>query len=153
VVAGLLFFYFHRKWLAHIEHSAAAKCERLRREEEAGIPPKASDYHCAISFDDAGFTVRNLREATPEVSMRWSDIACVTAFKRDQFCWDCICMFLGDTVQNGWELHEEMAGWKAFVKALPEHLPGCRGDWFRAVAFPPFETNAVELYRREGSHE
>lgn len=136
---------FRERWTADW---ARRYCARLRREEEAGVSPKAADYRHAISFDEEGFTVRDLREQKPPVTMRWRHVERVRLFKRDLLTHDCICMFLADAQDIGLELNEEMAGWNAFVKELPVHLPGCRSDWEKSVALPPFATNETELYRR-----
>jgi hypothetical protein len=130
---------------------ARVKVERLRREEAAGIPPNPADYHYAIAFDSQGFTVTNLRNHKQEaVARSWSNIRLVTAFKRDLFAVDCICLHLDGTDGIGVELDEEMAGWTRLIDALPMKLPGCkpRSEWFSAVAFPAFAPNPTEIYSR-----
>ncbi len=49
------------------------------------------------------------------------------------------------------ELYEAMEGWDSLVDELPTYLPGCRksDEWFKEVAFPPFEYNLTVLYERE----
>jgi len=151
VVGGLVLFLTYRHW--YLPLCAWRKVERLRREEAAGNPPSPRDYHYAISFDSDGVTVADLRGRKPESSVvRWAEICRATAFKRDLFTVDCMCLFLARADGTGVELDEEMARWKIFVEALPEHLPGCKpwSEWFSVVAFPAFATNETHVYDRTG---
>jgi hypothetical protein len=128
--------------------------ESLQSEENAGIPPNPRDYHYAISFDSSGFTITNLRDHSHElVTMRWQDVNQVTAFKRDLITVDCICLYLARAEGTGVELDEEMAGWRSFIEALPQYLPGCKPwpDWFLAVSSPAFEMKPILVYNRIAS--
>jgi len=130
---------------------ARAKVERLRREEAAGVPPNPDDYHYAIAFDSQGFTVTDLRsQKKAAVATSWSGICLVTAFKRDLFAVDCICLHLAGADGTGVELDEEMAGWNRLMDALPTQLPGCKphSEWSSAVAFPAFAANPTQIYLR-----
>lgn len=153
LVSGGVLFLTYNRW--YVPLSARLKVERLRREEAAGIPPSPRDYHYAITFDHVGLTVTNLRRRESEpVRMLWAEVCRATAFKRDLFTVDCICLFLACPDGTGFELNEEMARWNSFVEALPQHLPGCRQwpDWFAAVAFPAFVQNETEIFRRDATH-
>jgi hypothetical protein len=149
-------YIFYLRWYVPRRHrlgleKARAKVERLRREEAAGVPPNPADYHYAIAFDSHGFTVTDLRRQKREaVPMSWSDVCRVTAFKRDLFAVDCICLHFGGDDGTGVELNEEMAGWNRLMGALPALLPGCKphSEWFFAVAFPAFAANPTEIYSR-----
>ena len=135
----------------YLPRSVSQVVERLHFEENAGIPPNERDYHYAISFDSSAFTVTNLRDRRQEaVTMSWQDVSQVTAFKRDLFTVDCICLFLARSDDIGVELDEEMASWKSFIEALPQYLPGCKpwSEWFMDVAFPAFETKLTLVYDR-----
>jgi hypothetical protein len=148
-VGGLVFQLLYRRW--YLPRQSRLKLDRLRREEEAGIPPSPRDYRHAIAFDSAGFTVTDLRSKDQErTGMCWDEVCQATAFKRDLFSTDCICLFLARTDGTGVELNEEMARWNTLVQALPQHLAGCKpwSEWFSAVAFPAFVPNATEIYRR-----
>ena len=136
------------------QEKARDKVERLRREEAAGVPPNPADYHYAVAFDPQGFTVTNLRtQKHASIARSWSDVCRATAFKRDLFAVDCICLHLGGSDGTGVELDEEMAGWNRFIDALPVQLPGCkpRSEWYSAVAFPAFAPNRTEIYSRASS--
>ena len=90
--------------------------ERLRREEANGVPPSAADYHDAIAFDSHGFTVVNLRANSQVCStVAWKEISKATAFKRDLFTVDCICLCLGRSDGTEILLNEDMARWTSFV--------------------------------------
>jgi hypothetical protein len=146
-VGGLVLFFSYRRW--YLPLRAKLKVERLRREEAAGVPPSPRDYHYAILFDAETFTVTDLRGREPESTvMRWAEICRATAFKRDLFAVDCICLCLARADGTGVELDEEMARWNSFVEALPQHLPGCKAwsEWFSVVAFPAFVPNETEIY-------
>lgn len=155
ILGGLAYIFYLRWYVPRRERlameRALEKAERLRREEAAGQPPNPADYHYAIAFDSQGFTVTNLRSPGQEVVAKsWSNIRLVTAFKRDLFAVDCICLRLDGTDGVGVELNEEMAGWNRLVEALPMTLPGCKPhpEWFMAVAFPAFAANPTEIYSR-----
>jgi len=155
VLVGVPYILYLR-WYVPRQHRlglerARREVERLRREEAAGVPPSAADYHYAITFDSLGFTVRDLRSHKHEaVGRPWADVCRATAFKRDLFTVDCICLRLGLADGTGVELNEEMAGWNRLMDALPVLLPGCRphSEWASSVAFPAFATNLAEVYSR-----
>jgi hypothetical protein len=81
----------------------------------------------------------------------WSRVVSIHAFKEDLMVVDRICLRLGLGDGTTAVLSEDVAGWKDLVDALPDYLPGCLPfhEWFFAVAFPAFDPNATELYRRE----
>lgn len=73
-----------------------------------------------------------------------------TAFKRDLWSTDrlCIAFRLGDEMFV--EVHEEMKGWDALCEALPLNLPGALawGEWFMDITTPAFEPNFTPLFER-----
>lgn len=83
-------------------------------------------------------------------SFQLDDAISLTAFKRDLYAVDRIC--LGIELKDGVtiEVDEEMKGWDSLVQKLPEYLPGCKSydEWFEAVAFPAFELNATRIFER-----
>jgi len=89
----------------------------------------------------------------PDVNHRlnWSDITRVIAFKRDCFGVDSIRLAFEIKGTHVIEVHEDMAGWRALVDAIPEHLPGALSheEWFGKVAFPAFEPCPTTLYACE----
>jgi hypothetical protein len=85
-----------------------------------------------------------------EVFAPWSRIVAIHAFKEDLLVIDRISLRFGLDDGTSVVISEEVEGWKDLVDALPDYLPGCLPfhEWFFAVAFPAFETNPTELYRR-----
>lgn len=79
----------------------------------------------------------------------WEALERVTAFKRDLFAYDLICLELV-TANAVIEFDEEDPRWKELVRTMPDHLAGCCkwGQWFTSVAFPAFETNKQTLFER-----
>jgi hypothetical protein len=146
VLLGSGFFLYRRRF---IPWKIRCKLERLRREEEAGQPPHARDYHFAISFDANGIILTNLRSRKAQpTTMRWQEVRRATVFKRDVFTYDCICLLLSRSDKTGIELDEEMYGWNRLTRSLPQFLPGCQpwDQWFSTVAFPAFAPNQTEIY-------
>jgi hypothetical protein len=141
-------FILYRRWF--IPKTVRSKLERLRREEEQGLPPNPRDYHYAIAFDTDRIICTNLRSREVEVvAMHWREVCRATVFKRDLFTYDCICLFLSRSDDTGVELSEEMYGWRQLTESLPQFLPGCMSSeqWFSTVAFPAFASNQTEIYR------
>jgi len=64
---------------------------------------------------------------------------------------DLICLAAMDRAgQVLFEVDEGMTGYQELIDELTARLDGClsMGGWYRQVAFPAFETNLTELYRR-----
>jgi len=151
VAAVVLVALYRRMRERELSLLAQQEVDRLDREEAAGAPPSSRDYHYAISYDSEGVSVANLRDTPRSAeSIRWAEICQATAFKRDLFTVDQLCLFLERPDETGIELNENMARWTSFVEALPEHLPGCRpwSEWFAKVAFPAFVPNTHRIYDR-----
>jgi hypothetical protein len=84
------------------------------------------------------------------VTMQWADVSRATAFKRDLYSVDCVCVRFDRFGGNGVEVDEDMAGWLRLLEALPQHLGDCKphAEWFSSVALPPFAQNPKEIYLR-----
>jgi hypothetical protein len=109
-------------------------------------------WHGAILCDLSGMTRTITYEddgSSIKVSVPWSDVVSVSAFKRDIYTYDLICIAL-ETAEGCLEVNEDMEGWGAMVDALPEHLPGTpdNTEWWEKVALPPFVTNWTTLFTR-----
>lgn len=155
VVGGVLCLLYARRCLPRFQKSAMQKArtevERLRREEEACVPPNPVDYHDAISFNSEMLTVTDIRSQKRKAQVvSWFDIHQATVFKRDLFSIDCICLLIRCADGTEVELNEEMGGWNRLVNALPKYLPGCLpySEWYSATAFPAFAPNPAEIYVR-----
>lgn len=132
-------------WLAKIA------VNKLLADVKAGKKPKPCDYEFEIIFDSADFTVLSLKNIrTAPILMRWNEIYRITAFKRDLFSVDQICLFIFRIDETGIELDEDMKDWSEFAESLPKFLPTCRPleDLIWKVAQPPFVTNQTDIYSK-----
>ena len=79
----------------------------------------------------------------------WSEVAKVSAYKRDLFTVDQICL-LFETARGPLEVNDDMMGWTELLEALPDRLPGFPpvSSWFSGVAYPAFVENCRVLYER-----
>ena len=97
-----------------------------------------------VSFDDNGVQLG-------DAVVGWEKIDRVVAYKRDCYTVGLICLaFLDRDGVVLLEVDEGAAGYQELVDGMPQHLVGClsMGEWFMEVAFPAFEVNLTELYRR-----
>ena len=88
-----------------------------------------------------------------ERAFRWDEVDRITAFKRDLYVADMICLLLLVGKDGAiLELSEQTEGYNGFVSEMEANLPGITGwaQWFMAVAFPAFATNPLCIYRRGG---
>lgn len=85
-----------------------------------------------------------------EVSVSWSSVQKVVAFKRDMWATDMICLAIEIPGPRTLELNEEMIDWQPFIEQLSTYLSGLPDwhEWWPKVAFPAFATNATVLYAR-----
>lgn len=99
-----------------------------------------------IGLMSDGFTILARRE---RVAIPWAAIDSVTAYKRDLYTVDQLCLEIraGD-VQV--ELTEDMDGFAGFNDALHEALH-MSAAWKLLVLFPAFEANIREIFVRDGS--
>lgn len=103
-----------------------------------------------LFFDETGFEaeVRYSDGETERARATWADVTSATAFKRDLFVYDKICIRFQTSDGRSVEVDEEMEGWTAFVEELQRFLPGCTpfAAWARQVALPAFAPNELLLY-------
>lgn len=85
-----------------------------------------------------------------EKAIVWRDTISIHAYKRDVFAVDLICLCIVSSGEDAVEIDEEMQGWDELIKKLPDYLTGCKKfeEWFETVAFPAFELNLTEIYKR-----
>ncbi len=105
-----------------------------------------------ILVDDSGLagTVYFSDGTMLTVKTRWTEVLKVTAFKRDLFAYDLLCIVF-ESVGMQLEVDEQMEGWEAMIAALPIYLPGIRASeqWWDEVAHPGFATNVTQLFLRD----
>lgn len=114
--------------------------------------PSREQSDFSLSFDALGLTVtsRHCKPASVN-AIGWNEIVRVTAFKRDFFTWDCICLGIHTVDGMATEVNEELDGWQTLTRDLQKHLVGCKhwSEWFPQVAFPAFATNETVLFERQ----
>lgn len=139
-----------RRWI----HSPSRSIERVIKQLRAGERPhvpERTDWDFEIRLDPAGFAVVPIKNAAGSpTSLTWDSIVEATAFKRDLFSTDRVCIAFHSSNGSGVEVHEEMKGWSELCEALPVHLPGSPAwtDWFMKITTPAFELNPTLLFRR-----
>jgi len=79
----------------------------------------------AILHDDQGLTrALSLDDGSlSTIAIKWQDVTSISAFKRDLFSYDLICMVIRVGTLE-FEFDEEMNGWQSAIEALPKYLPG-----------------------------
>ena len=120
----------------------------LKDFSEGKIKPRYFDT--TIHFDEFGFGVKDDKPPEQPTRMSWSEVIKVTAYKRDMFSTDLICVFLSRADQTGIEIHEEINNWIDFITSLPKRLPDCKPieSWLKQITVPAFATNITELFLR-----
>lgn len=78
--------------------------------------------------------------------MDWKEIVKITAFKRDLFTTDLICMQMTKDERNFIEVNEEMNGFEEFNEAILKFFFGIDENWQTSIASPPFATNFKTLW-------
>ena len=118
---------------------------------EGKIKPRRFDV--TIHFDEAGFAMKNDTSVEQSPRMLWSEVVKVTAYKRDLFSTDLICIFLSRADKTGLEIHEEMNNWLDFIALLPTRLTGCKPteSWLQDITVPAFAANMTELFSRQNN--
>jgi hypothetical protein len=124
--------------------------EQVRTGEQPHFPER-TDWDFEIRLDPVGVAVVPIKNsAEPPSSLTWDSIIEATAFKRDLFSTDRVCIAFHSSNGSGVEVHEEMKGWIELCEALPDHLPGSPPwtDWFMKITTPAFELNPTLLFCR-----
>src|SRR5262245_2085267 len=108
-VGAWLLFLAYGRWVA--PWLARRSIRKLLRAVESGkaVNPRPSEF--AVSCNESGFTVSNNRAqaADPRIHIAWKEVRSITAFRRDLFIVDCICLFIATGDEDGIEVDEEMA--------------------------------------------
>ncbi|MEZ0276965.1 MAG: hypothetical protein ACAH88_18795 [Roseimicrobium sp.] len=106
----------------------------------------------ALEFDPCELRiVERIPPSGRSLTIPWSDVTSVAVYKEDLVVVDT--MVLVFRFANGAELEfcEETEGWSDLAQSLHQHLPGCIPfhEWFMRVAFPAFQINFTEIFKRE----
>jgi len=104
-----------------------------------------------VAHDASGLDVKidDARVGVQERSLKWEDVESAIAFKIDAVTYDVITLRFV-TADGAVDVDEEAEGWMELLDALPRYLLGALTGHaiFDAVALPPFDTNATEVYKR-----
>ena len=104
--------------------------------------------HFSVQLTNDGFTFNDLHHRRKSEYILWEDIHEVTAYKRDLYTYDTICVGITYRDNNFVEIGEEDTGYADFLDAAARSLPEIRTDWLDGVAHPPFARNETVLYRK-----
>jgi hypothetical protein len=147
VVFLFLLLHIINRWLN--PWLAKRSVEKILRGIKEGKSQKPRNYDYEILFDSNNISVRSLKNKPVELTpIAWTKILKATAFKRDLFTVDCICLLLETSDKKHLELNEDMKGWLEFTDTMPKHLQGCKPlqDWIFEVAHPAFAPNPTEIF-------
>lgn len=89
------------------------KFRNLMRRRAQGYP--------GITVEDRGFWA-HFREGRP-VRIWWEEISEIVAFQRDLFALDLICLHIKTCDGWGFEINEEVSGFKPLVAEFERRLP------------------------------
>lgn len=119
-----------------------------------------------ISFDDKSLTRRENYfrifwlwdkitggRGYKEEKIEWENVKEIYVYKRDAYVIDVIAMAFRMADENAFEINENMAGWQTLIDELPILFSGVMPfhEWFVEVAFPAFDMNLIQIYKRESS--
>ncbi|MBS1636919.1 MAG: hypothetical protein JST26_13460 [Bacteroidetes bacterium] len=98
-----------------------------------------------FSYADNSFTIQLDKEIK---TINWDEITLITAYKIDQFAYDCIVIeiHLAETFIT---INDQTAGHMKFMDTATDKLTNFKNDWFPVVAFPAFETNLTTIYEKQ----
>lgn len=123
---------------------------RIQEEQKLELPVRTNHDHEIIVIPD-GFTITTLNAPVREiVTVSWDAVTDATAYKRDLWSTDQVCIAFNLLDGTVTEAHEEMKGWLDLCSAMPECLPGAPRweEWFMNITTPAFEANMTPLFHR-----
>ena len=147
----LILLWIANRWINSPGRKIDRYIEQLRRGETPKIP-KRTDWDHELSLTSKGFEISPLRDPSKApVMVEWSSILEATAFKRDFWSTDRVCVAFRLNDHSEVEVHEAMKGWTELCDALPANLPGAPEwkDWFMEIVTPAFEPKPTLLFRRD----
>jgi len=82
----------------------------------------------------------------------WSEVSGIFGYKIDAWTVDQIRLAFEVQGDGGitYVVTEDMEGYQSLVEALNRHFTGMNESWWRAVAFPAFETKRTTIWKRGG---
>lgn len=137
------------RWISSPGRKIDRYIEQLRAGETPDVPER-TDWDHEIFLNAKGFTIAPLSNSSESpITVEWSSVLEATAFKRDLFSTDRVCIAFRLVDDSEIEAHEEMKGWSELCEALPAYLPGAPAwtEWFMEITTPAFELNPTPLFR------
>lgn len=116
--------------------------------QDGDFKKEPSQVYVAASAN--GFSIRN-RNSDDCIEVEWEEIVRITAFKRDFFVYNCVCVAFELTGGKSVEINESMDG---FVDAMEQVAENCDGfiefyNWYMNNKYSSFEAEVTELYCKE----
>ena len=147
VVALLLL----RHWLRSPAHSVERFIRQIEAGERPDIPAR-TNYDHDLVLTDEGFEIRALKGQSGDVvKVDWARVTQASAYKRDLWSTDQVCIAFAMDDQTFIEIHEEMRGFCELCERLPIALPGALvfSTWYLDITVPAFETRLTRLFTRD----
>jgi hypothetical protein len=135
--------------------SPVRRMEKLIRQIEAGKRPEIpvrTNYDHDLVLTEIGFEIRSLKKQPPDfVSVVWAHITEASAYKRDLFSHDQVCIEFTIDDETSIEIHEEMRGFCDLCERIPAVLPGALvfSSWYMKITTPAFEPCLTRLFTRD----
>jgi hypothetical protein len=151
-IVAIAIFVLHR-WMTSPSRAVARWLRQIEAGETPDLPVR-TDFDFDLVQTDVGFEIRPLRGQTGEVVIAtWQRVTEASAYKRDMWSTDQICIAF--TLDDGTyvEIHEEMRGFADLCKHLPTALPGALPfeSWYMDISVPAFETCLTRLFTRDST--
>ena len=99
----------------------------------------------AFQYTDDGFSVQWNDQ---HYEMKWAEVQRLTAYKKDLFAIDEICLDI-DYRDERITITEELPGWSLFVATCRAVFPSIPKDWEFTIAHPAFAPNVTTLFERK----
>lgn len=114
---------------------------------------KQSGPTAIITTSPTGLTIEGRQEGAKKQTVAWDSIESATAFKRELFAYDLICVAIEIESGMSVEIDEQMEGWQEFCEGLEAYLPKslARGEWLNKVMHPAFKPSTTIIYSRPAS--
>jgi hypothetical protein len=104
-----------------------------------------------VHLGDFGFEIEH--EGVRTVRVEWASVAEITAFKKDLFSIDEVCLGFRREGRDTFSwAGEQDVGFDALQKEIERRFPGIPPDWFGQVMTPAFEEKWTTIWRKESTH-
>jgi len=106
-----------------------------------------------VSTSPTGITIERFKEGAKKQTVAWESIESATAFKRDLFAYDLICVAIRIDSGIAVEIDERMEGWQEFCEGLEAYLPNSLvpNEWLDKVMHPALKPSTTIIYSRSTS--